>query len=90
MALQRSIVAFQTIRNLRKINGEIKLHLRSRTTTASGAILPEPKRTRFGFFFVICCVSTGLVIGTTLSKMVANFLEEKELFVPSDDDDDDD
>lgn len=90
MALQRSTVAFQTIYNLRKIDGEIKLHLRSRTTTPSGAILPEPKRTRFGFLGVICSVMTGLVIGTTLSKMMANFLEEKELFVPSDDDDDDD
>ncbi|XP_006622123.1 essential MCU regulator, mitochondrial [Apis laboriosa] len=90
MALQRSTVAFQTIRNLRKIDGEIKLHLRSRTTTPSGAILPEPKKTRFGFLGVICSVMTGLVIGTTLSKMMANFLEEKELFVPSDDDDDDD
>lgn len=90
MALQRTSVALQTVNDLRKINGEMKLHFRLRTTTSSGAILPEPKRTRFGFLGVICSVMTGLVIGATLSKMMANFLEEKELFVPSDDDDDDD
>ncbi|CAK9822911.1 Essential MCU regulator, mitochondrial [Anthophora retusa] len=90
MALQRTSVLFRTAGNLRKFNGETKLHLRLRTTTPSGAILPEPKRTRFGFLSVIFSVMTGLIIGTTLSKMMANFLEEKELFVPSDDDDDDD
>lgn len=90
MASQRTFVALQAVNDLRKINGEMKLHFRSRTTTPSGAILPEPKRTRFGFLGVICSVMTGLVIGTTLSKMMANYLEEKELFVPSDDDDDDD
>ncbi|XP_073968043.1 essential MCU regulator [Bombus fervidus] len=89
MALQRTSVALQIVNDLRKINGEMKLHYRSRTTTPSGAILPEPKRARFGFLGVICSVMTGLVIGATLSKMMANFLEEKELFVPSDDDDDD-
>ncbi|CAK9809225.1 Essential MCU regulator, mitochondrial [Anthophora plagiata] len=90
MALQRASVLFRTAGNLRKLSGETKLHLRWRTTTPSGAILPEPKRTRFGFLGVICSVMTGLIIGATLSKMMANFLEEKELFVPSDDDDDDD
>ena len=90
MALQRTSVALQTIGNLRKIGRETKLHFRPRTTTPSGAILPEPKRIRFGFLRVISGVVTGLIIGTNLSKMIANFLEEKELFVPSDDDDDDD
>ncbi|XP_060826866.1 essential MCU regulator, mitochondrial [Bombus pascuorum] len=89
MALQRTSVALQTVNDLRKINGATKVHFRSRITTPSGAILPEPKRARFGFLGVICSVMTGLVIGATLSKMMANFLEEKELFVPADDDDDD-
>lgn len=90
MALQRVFIAFQTAGNLRKIGGEMKLHFQSRPTTPSGAILPEPKRTRFGFLGVISSVTIGLIIGTTLSKIIANFLEEKELFIPSDDDDDDD
>lgn len=90
MALQRTHVVIQTVNDLRKINWQMKSHSRSRTTTPSGAIQPEPKRTRFGFLGVICSVMTGLVIGATLSKMMANYLEEKELFVPSDDDDDDD
>lgn len=32
----------------------------------------------------------GLLIGAMISKNIANFLEENELFVPSDDDDDED
>ncbi|XP_012150332.2 essential MCU regulator [Megachile rotundata] len=90
MTLQRAFFIFRNVSNSIKVNAETRIHVRSRTTTPSGAILPEPKRTRFGFLGVICSVMTGLVIGATLSKMMANFLEEKELFVPSDDDDDDD
>ena len=95
MTLQRTSLIFRTAAaaagKFRKTDGgEQKLHFRPRTTTPSGAILPEPKRTRFGFLGVVCSVVAGLVIGATLSKMMANFLEEKELFVPSDDDDDDD
>lgn len=93
MTLQRTSFIFRTAvaGKLRRTDGgEQKLHFRPRTTTPSGAILPEPKRTRFGFLGVICSVVAGLVIGATLSKMMANFLEEKELFIPSDDDDDDD
>lgn len=36
------------------------------------------------------CSIAGLFIGATISKNIANFLEENELFVPSDDDDDED
>ncbi|XP_034938794.1 essential MCU regulator, mitochondrial [Chelonus insularis] len=59
-------------------------------TTRSGAILPEPKTQPFGFISVICGVTVGLLIGATISKNIANFLEENDLFVPTDDDDDDD
>lgn len=64
--------------------------LRSSITTPSGAILPEPKRTPFSFLGVVSSVIFGLLVGATISKNVANFLEENDLFVPSDDDDDDD
>ncbi|XP_076234241.1 essential MCU regulator [Calliopsis andreniformis] len=90
MTLNRATLLLRTINDSWKTNGKVRLQIRPRTTTPSGAILPEPKRTRFGFLGVICSVVTGVVIGVTVSKMVANFLEEKELFVPSDDDDDDD
>lgn len=63
--------------------------IRTATTSPSGSILPEPKKPRFGYIGVICAVTIGLFIGATISKNVANFLEENELFVPSDDDDDD-
>lgn len=64
--------------------------LRSTITTPSGAILPEPKRTPFSFLGVVSSVVFGLLVGATISKNIANFLEENDLFVPSDDDDDDD
>lgn len=63
---------------------------RTATTTPSGAILPEPEKTPFGLVGVVCAVIPGLLIGAAISKNIANFLEENELFVPSDDDDDDD
>ena len=63
--------------------------IRTAMTSPSGSILPEPKKPRFGYLGVICAVSIGLFIGANLSKNIANFLEENELFVPSDDDDDD-
>lgn len=75
---------------LRKTNAVFKPVLRSTITTPSGAILPEPKRTPFSFLGVVSSVIFGLLVGATISKNVANFLEENDLFVPSDDDDDDD
>ncbi|CAH2096018.1 unnamed protein product [Euphydryas editha] len=63
---------------------------RTATTTPTGAILPEPEKTPFGLLCVVCAVVPGLLIGAAISKNIANFLEENELFVPSDDDDDDD
>lgn len=54
------------------------------------AIPPEPLVTRFGLMGIAVTVTTGLLIGAAFSKSMANFLEENDLFVPSDDDDDDD
>lgn len=39
---------------------------------------------------MVFTVVPGLLIGAGISKNIANFLEENELFVPDDDDDDDD
>ncbi|XP_047991734.1 essential MCU regulator, mitochondrial [Leguminivora glycinivorella] len=63
---------------------------RTATTTPTGAILPEPEKTPFGLLGIVCAVVPGLLVGAAISKNIANFLEENELFVPSDDDDDDD
>ncbi|KAJ0176500.1 hypothetical protein K1T71_007679 [Dendrolimus kikuchii] len=63
---------------------------RTVTTTPSGAILPEPEKQPFGLLGIVFAVVPGLLIGAAISKNIANFLEENELFVPSDDDDDDD
>lgn len=64
--------------------------VRNATKSPTGGILPEPQRTPFGLIGVVCAVVPGLLIGATISKNIANFLEENDLFVPSDDDDDDD
>lgn len=64
--------------------------VRCKVTTPTGGILPEPQRTPFGLLGVVCTVIPGLLIGAAISKNIANFLEENDLFVPSDDDDDDD
>lgn len=49
-----------------------------------------PAVNRFAIFGILCSVVPGLFIGAAISKSVANFLEENDLFVPSDDDDDED
>lgn len=67
-----------------------KYTLRNTISTPSGGILPEPKKTPFGLLGIVCAVVPGLLIGAAISKNIANFLEENDLFVPSDDDDDDD
>lgn len=67
-----------------------KSSVRTATTSSTGALLPEPQQIPFGLVGIICTVIPGLLIGATISKYMANFLEENELFVPSDDDDDDD
>jgi len=64
--------------------------VRYKTFYRTGAIRPMPKVLPFGFLGLIGSVVPGLFIGAAISKSVANFLEENELFVPSDDDDDED
>ncbi|XP_043491995.1 essential MCU regulator, mitochondrial [Polistes fuscatus] len=90
MILQRLTSASTKVQILSGLKSMNKKILRSKITTPSGAILPEPKRTPFGYLRVIGGIVLGLIVGASLSKKMANFLEENDLFVPSDDDDDDD
>ncbi|XP_015176599.1 PREDICTED: protein EMRE homolog, mitochondrial [Polistes dominula] len=91
MVLQRlTSIASTRVQILSGLKYMNKKGIRSKITTPSGAILPEPKRTPFGYLRVIGGILLGLVVGASLSKKMANFLEENDLFVPSDDDDDDD
>lgn len=62
---------------------------RSKTYFRSGAIKPMPKVLPFGIVGLFASVIPGLFIGAAISKSVANFLEENDLFVPDDDDDED-
>ncbi|KAL0114447.1 hypothetical protein PUN28_011600 [Cardiocondyla obscurior] len=90
MLLHKVMPLFHGGTILKRTNAISKPCLRSSITSPSGAILPEPKRTPFSFLGVVSSVIFGLLVGATISKNVANFLEENDLFVPSDDDDDDD
>lgn len=67
-----------------------QLCVRRKTHYRTGAIKPMPKVLPFGVVAVFGSIIPGLFIGAAVSKSVANFLEENELFVPSDDDDDED
>lgn len=83
----KGLLRFSLLSNSSKISASF---IRNARTTKSGGILPEPQKTPFGLLGVVCAVVPGLLIGATISKNIANFLEENDLFVPSDDDDDDD
>lgn len=67
-----------------------EIQRRQSTHFRSGALKPKPEETPFGMVGVLCSVLPGLFIGAAISKSVANFLEENDLFVPEDDDDDED
>ncbi|XP_034476406.1 essential MCU regulator, mitochondrial [Drosophila innubila] len=73
--------ARKEINAIRRMSG---VHFRS------GALKPKPGEMPFGLFAILCAVIPGLFVGATISKNVANFLEENDLFVPADDDDDED
>lgn len=70
--------------SINPITKRLKTHYRS------GALKPMPQTMPFGIIGVVCAVVPGLFIGAAISRSVANFLEENDLFVPSDDDDDED
>lgn len=77
-------VAAATASNYNKQIFRFKTHKRN------GTVMPMPRVIPFGLVGVLCSVLPGLFIGAAISKHVANFLEENDLFVPSDDDDDED
>ena len=65
------------------------IQTRTVITTETGGILKEPsKKGITGFAGVALAVTTGITVGSIISKDVASFLEENDLFVPSDDEDD--
>lgn len=66
-----------------------RIKIRNIVTTENGSVLEAPqKKGILGFAGVAIAVTTGITIGSLISKDVASFLEENDLFVPSDDDDD--
>lgn len=91
MLVSRTKHLFKILQPLTRVAvGGQSVVARTAVTTPSGAILPEPQRERFGYLKVFGCIALGLTLGALTSRQFASFLEENELFVPSDDDDDDD
>lgn len=82
------VKTLQLGRSLGKQNGR-RIIQRTAVTKSTGALLPEPQRDPLGLLGFSGTVLVGLTLGATISKHIASFLEENELFVPADDDDDD-
>lgn len=60
------------------------------TFTESGAVMPNPGKTKvITLLGGLAAMTIGIYTGGMISKNIAGWLEENELFVPSDDDDDD-
>lgn len=73
--------------------GARQLHqaaVRNQTFTATDAVMPKPNTSKItGYVGITLATSMGIFTGAQMSKNIASFLEENELFIPSDDDDDD-
>jgi len=81
------VVASSATRSVRQLHQSV---VRSQTFTATDAVMPKPNVSRLtGYVGVTIATSMGIFAGAQMSKNIASFLEENELFVPSDDDDDD-
>src|SRR5262249_3851513 len=61
----------------------------STTVSLPGLIPPQPQRLSFALTKVGVVLSSGTILGAWVAKTGAAFLEDHELFVPSDEDDDD-
>jgi len=82
-------VGFRQILTASKSRGILNaLHSRNVVTNEAGCFHEAPRKQRFGLIGVALTITAGLTIGSLISKDVASFLEENDLFVPSDDDDD--
>merc|ERR1711976_517748 len=60
---------------------------RTAVYTETGAILEKPEVVKFGVARLLVVTTPFLVSGALISKSVATFLEENDIFVPDDDDD---
>lgn len=89
-ALRRATSTLLVRRTATAHQQQLMAAVRRKTHFKNGAIKPQPKVMPFGVVAVFASIIPGLFIGAAVSKSVANFLEENDLFVPSDDDDDDD
>jgi len=61
---------------------------RTAVTSADGKILSEPFKIRLGLLKIFVVAIPGILLGATIAKNGAAWLEENEIFIPDDDDDD--
>lgn len=92
LAQLKNAASVTNVTSLKQLAGRTLSEVQRRNAThfRSGALKPKPEEMPFGMMGVVCAVVPGLFIGAAISKSVANFLEENDLFVPEDDDDDED
>lgn len=92
LAQLKNAASVTNVTTLKQLAGRTLSEVQRRNAThfRSGALKPKPEEMPFGMMGVVCAVVPGLFIGAAISKSVANFLEENDLFVPEDDDDDED
>ena len=88
-AIRKLFSSFSSIEQINAQSMKIPKRFRSGVEFKSGAIKPKPTESPLGPLLVLGAVIPGLFIGAQISKSVANFLEENDLFVPDDDDEDD-
>jgi len=75
-------------RNLLQVSDKLMESRRMKIYYRSGALKPMPVVNSFGVLGVFLTVIPGLLIGAVISKNIASFLEENDLFIPDDEDDD--
>lgn len=86
MALRLSNLCLRALQNAGTIRGSL---VPKRSHSAVADIIPDrPEKLRFGWLRITLVVVPTLYLGATISQQGAAFLEENEIFVPSDDDDD--
>ena len=65
----------------------LQISRRNAVTSAKGEILSNPSKVSFGQAKIVFTAAAGILIGPTLAKNGASWLEENEIFIPDDDDD---
>jgi hypothetical protein len=88
---KQSSFLFRLTRHIRVNNYQTEPHIaRGVYDEDTGSIRPVPKWYKLGLIKVALVITTFVSLGAFISKSVAAFLEDNEIFIHEEDDDDDD